>query len=67
MAGFVTKRKKMTAMRLEQVQRFILAKKTFWGYGHFKQDCRYRSAILVLRYLEKTSRRCVTPLTKYIV
>ena len=24
------------AMRFEQVQRFILAKKTFWGYGHFK-------------------------------
>ena len=26
---------KMAAMRLEQVQRFILAKKIFWGYGHF--------------------------------
>ena len=26
----------MAAMRFEQVQRFILAKKTFWGYGHFK-------------------------------
>ena len=26
----------MAAMRLEQVQRFILAKKIFWGYGHFK-------------------------------
>ena len=23
-------------MRLEQVQRFILAKKIFWGYGLFK-------------------------------
>ena len=35
MAGFVRKGKK-TAMRFEQVQRFILAKKIFWGYGHFK-------------------------------
>ena len=26
----------MAAMRLEQVQRFILAKKIFWGCGHFK-------------------------------
>ena len=26
---------KMAAMRFEQVQRFILAKKIFWGYGHF--------------------------------
>ena len=26
----------MAAMRLEQVQRFILAKKIFCGYGHFK-------------------------------
>ena len=26
----------MAAMRLEQVKRFILAKKIFWGYGHFK-------------------------------
>ena len=25
----------MAAMRPEQVQRFILAKKIFWGYGHF--------------------------------
>ena len=25
----------MAAMRFEQVQRFILAKKIFWGYGHF--------------------------------
>ena len=25
----------MVAMHLEQVQRFILAKKIFWGYGHF--------------------------------
>ena len=25
----------MAAMRLEQVQRFILGKKIFWGYGHF--------------------------------
>ena len=25
----------MAAMHLEQVQRFILAKKIFWGYGHF--------------------------------
>ena len=24
----------MAAMRLEQVQRFILAKKIFWGYRH---------------------------------
>ena len=23
-------------MRFEQVQRFILAKKIFWGEGHFK-------------------------------
>ena len=22
-------------MRFEEVQRFILAKKVFWGYGHF--------------------------------
>ena len=28
----------MAAMRLEQVQRFILAKQIFWGYGHFKQQ-----------------------------
>ena len=28
----------MAAMRFEQVQRFILAKKIFWGYGHFKQE-----------------------------
>ena len=26
----------MAAMHLEQVQRFILVKKIFWGYGHFK-------------------------------
>ena len=26
----------MAAMRLEQVQRFILAKEIFWGLGHFK-------------------------------
>ena len=26
----------MAAMRFEQVQRFISAKKIFWGYGHFK-------------------------------
>ena len=26
----------MAAMRFEQVQRLILAKKVFWGYGHFK-------------------------------
>ena len=26
----------MAAMRFEQVQRFILAKKIFWGYGHLK-------------------------------
>ena len=26
----------MAAMRFEQVQRFILAKKIFWGYVHFK-------------------------------
>ena len=26
----------MGAMRLEQVQRFILAKNIFWGHGHFK-------------------------------
>ena len=25
-------------MRFEQVQRFILAKKIFWGYGHFKNE-----------------------------
>ena len=25
----------MAAMHFEQVQRFILAKKIFWGYGHF--------------------------------
>ena len=25
----------MAAMRFEQVQRFTLAKKIFWGYGHF--------------------------------
>ena len=24
-------------MRFEQVQRFILAKKIFWGEGHFKE------------------------------
>ena len=28
----------MAAMRFEQVQRFILAKKTFWGYEHFKSN-----------------------------
>ena len=27
----------MAAMRFEQVQRFILAKKIFWDLGHFKQ------------------------------
>ena len=26
----------MAAMRFEQVQRFILAKKIFWGLVHFK-------------------------------
>ena len=26
-------------MRFEQVQRFILAKEIFWGYGHFKKPC----------------------------
>ena len=25
-------------MRLEQVQRFILTKKIFWGYGHFNMN-----------------------------
>ena len=25
----------MAAMRFEEMQRFILAKKIFWGYGHF--------------------------------
>ena len=29
-------KEKMTTMRFEQVQRFILAKKIFWGYGYFK-------------------------------
>ena len=28
----------MAAMRLEQVQRFIIAKKISWGYGHFNPD-----------------------------
>ena len=28
----------MAAMRFRQVQRFILAKKIFWGYGHFKRS-----------------------------
>ena len=31
----------MAAMRFEQVQRFILAKKIFWGQGHFKQNQQY--------------------------
>ena len=26
----------MAAMRFEPVQRFISAKRIFWGYGHFK-------------------------------
>ena len=28
-------------MRFEQVQRFILAKKIFWSYGHFKAMNKY--------------------------
>ena len=36
-----------------------------WGWE--RSDCRYRSAILVLLQLEKSSRRCATPLTKYVV
>ena len=30
------KTEKMVAIHFEQVQRFILAKKIFWGCGHFK-------------------------------
>ena len=33
MAGFVRRRKKMAAMRFEQVQRFILVKKKSGGLG----------------------------------
>ena len=36
MEGFVRKRENMAAMRFEHVQRFILAKNFFGGYGHFK-------------------------------
>ena len=28
---------KMAAMHFEQVQRFILVEKVFWGYGHFEE------------------------------
>ena len=37
----------MAAIRLEQVQRFILAKKIFWGYGHFKQGSRMHTSRLL--------------------
>ena len=37
----------MAAMRFEQVQRFILAKKIFWGYGHFKNAMRVYAAELI--------------------
>ena len=32
-------------MRFEQVQRFILAKKIFWGYGHFKAMNKYPKSV----------------------
>ena len=38
---------KMTAMRFQQVQRFILEKKIFWGWGHFnvlKTKCLFTGA-----------------------
>ena len=31
----------MAAMRFEPVQRFISAKKIFWGWGHFKFDIKF--------------------------
>ena len=35
----------MAAMRFEQVQRFILAKKTFWGCRHFKEPTHYSRGV----------------------
>ena len=46
-------------MRFEQVQRFILAKKIFWGEGHFKvvkwqnlQGIHYSSLKLTEAYIK---------------
>ena len=39
----------MAAMRFEQVQRFILAKKIFWGYGHFKSLFQLSSLLFLAR------------------
>ena len=41
----------MAAMRFEQVQRFILGKKIFWGYGHFKENLlsnNYKEVIIIV-------------------
>ena len=35
----------MAAMRFEQAPRFILAKKIFWGLGHFKDLYRKRAKL----------------------
>ena len=39
----------MAAMRFEQVQRFILAKKIFWGQVHFKDGAFYCYCAYLLR------------------
>ena len=50
-------------MRFEQVQRFILAKKIFWGEGHFKiQSWREREAISAVDTLSRAMRRSVAVL-----
>ena len=49
----------MAAMRFEQVQRFIIAKKIFWGYGHFKGHPKDpRSHVLIPAVCEPCAR-CV--------
>ena len=43
MAGFVRRRiEKLAIMRFQQVQRFVLANKVFWGWGHSKRDSLWR-------------------------
>ena len=37
------------AVRFEQVQRFIWAKKIFWGYGHFKGLFTWREGALAIQ------------------
>ena len=59
MAGFVSKRKKMAAVRLEQAQRFILAKNYFGVMGTLKGDC----SNIIASCSARVGRFYVTPYT----